>query len=234
LGGIEREEKGMGIYRYETHLHTSEASACAIVNGKEQARRYKEAGYAGIIVTDHFFNGNTCIPASLPWEKRVDLFRRGFENAKEEGERIGLSVFFGWEAKYGSQEFLIYGLDIAWLKEHPEIMSWSIEEQYRNVNEAGGLVVHAHPFRERPYIKEIRLFPEAVHAAEVMNIGNGNKIFDEKATKYAKQHNLIMTAGTDSHGFEEKRSGMMFQHRLADIHDFIQSVKSGEYELIKY
>lgn len=223
----------MGIYRYETHLHTREASACAIVNGKEQARRYKDAGYTGIIVTDHFFNGNTCIPANLPWEKRVDLFCRGFENAKEEGERIGLSVFFGWEAKFGSQEFLIYGLDATWLKEHPEIMSWSIEEQFKNVNEAGGLVVHAHPFRERSYIKEIRLFPDAVHAVETINIGNGNKDFDEKATKYAKQHNLLMTAGTDSHGFEEKRSGMMFHHRLTNIHDFIQSVKSGDYELIQ-
>ena len=223
----------MGIYRYETHLHTSEASACAMISGKEQARRYKEAGYAGIIVTDHFFNGNTCIPAKLPWEKRIDLFRRGFENAKEEGERIGLSVFFGWEAKFGSQEFLIYGLDIQWLKEHPEIMFWSVEEQYKNVHEAGGLVVHAHPFRERSYIKEIRLFPDDVHGVEVINIGNGNKEFDDKARKYAEQHNLLMTAGTDSHGIEEKRSGLMFHHKLRDINDFIQSIKLGEYALIE-
>ena len=39
---------------YETHLHTSEASACSIITGAEQARTYKEAGYSGIIVTDHF------------------------------------------------------------------------------------------------------------------------------------------------------------------------------------
>ena len=47
------------MYKYETHLHTCEASACASAKGEEQARRYKELGYDGIIVTDHFFNGNT-------------------------------------------------------------------------------------------------------------------------------------------------------------------------------
>ena len=53
----------MSLFLYETHLHTSEASACANVSGREQARIYRKAGYAGIIVTDHFFNGNTAVSA---------------------------------------------------------------------------------------------------------------------------------------------------------------------------
>ena len=57
------------LYKYETHLHTKEASACASSTGAEMARAYQAAGYAGIIVTDHFFNGNTAVPANLPWEK---------------------------------------------------------------------------------------------------------------------------------------------------------------------
>jgi hypothetical protein len=223
----------LGQFHYETHLHTTEASACAHVSGKEQARRYKASGYDGIIVTDHFFNGNTCIPTDLPWEKRVDLFCLGYESAREEGERIGLSVFFGWEARFGSTEFLIYGLDKQWLKNNPEIMSWSVEEQYQRVHEAGGLVVHAHPFREASYIKEIRLFPDAVDAVEAINIGNTNKDFDDKAAEYARQHGLLMTAGTDSHGIEHKRSGVAFGHRLKGINDFITSIKAGEYALIQ-
>lgn len=31
----------MDLYLYETHLHTAEASACAILTGAEQARLYK-------------------------------------------------------------------------------------------------------------------------------------------------------------------------------------------------
>ncbi|NLK29203.1 MAG: histidinol-phosphatase [Clostridiales bacterium] len=223
----------MSAYRYETHLHTKEASACAMVDGKEQARRYKEAGYEGIIVTDHFFNGNTCIPENLPWEKRIDLLCKGYENAKEEGDRIGLSVFFGWESCYNFTEFLVYGLDKTWLKSHPDMLSWSIEEQYRRVHEAGGFIVHAHPFRERSYIKQIRLFPEFVDAVEAINVGNGNEEFDNKAAIYAAKHNLPMTAGTDSHGYEKMRSGLVFDHKLKDIKDYISSIQSGNYNLIK-
>lgn len=90
---------------YETHLHTSEASACSIITGAEQARTYKEAGYSGIIVTDHFFNGNTAIPKGLPWEKRVEMFGKGYENAKKEGDKIGLSVFLAGSLVMMGQNF---------------------------------------------------------------------------------------------------------------------------------
>jgi hypothetical protein len=217
---------------YETHLHTSEASACSIITGAEQARTYKEAGYSGIIVTDHFFNGNTAIPKGLPWEKRVEMFGKGYENAKKEGDKIGLSVFFGWESCYDGTEFLIYGLDLDWMKSHPEMLDWTIEEQYNNVHAAGGYVVHAHPFRERPYIKEIRLFPNFVDGVEVYNVGNRNMEFDKKAVAYAKKHNLPGFAGTDSHGFEHERYAMGFDKPLSSIEDLLINVKSSNYKLI--
>lgn len=222
----------MDLYLYETHLHTAEASACAILTGEQQARLYKEAGYAGIIVTDHFFNGNTAVPRDLPWEERVDLFCRGYENAKKEGDKIGLSVFFGWEANYKGTEFLIYGLDHEWMRNHPDMPNWSVEEQYRRIHEAGGYVVHAHPFRVRPYIKEIRLFPESVDAVEIYNVGNRSTESDRMAADYAKKHNLPGTAGTDAHGFEPERSGLAFYEPLKDIRDFIENIKSGNYQLI--
>jgi hypothetical protein len=222
----------MGLYLYETHLHTSEASACSIRSGAEQVRLYKENGYSGIIVTDHFFNGNTAIPDDLPWEERVDLFCKGYENAKEEGDKIGLSVFFGWESNYKGTEFLIYGLDKEWIKNHPEMLSWSVEEQYRQIHEAGGYVVHAHPFRIRAYIKEVRLFPDYVDAVEVYNEGNGSMEFDKKAAAYAKKHKKPGLAGTDAHGFEYGYNGMGFKKPLNSIQDFILSVKAGNYKLL--
>jgi histidinol phosphatase-like PHP family hydrolase len=223
----------MSLYQYETHLHTTEASACAVRSAAEHVRYYKELGYAGIIVTDHFFNGNTNIPNDLPWEERVDLFCRGYENAKTEGDRIGLSVFFGWEANFQCTEFLIYGLDKEWLKSHPDILSWSIEEQYQRVKEDGGFVVHAHPFRVRPYIKEIRLFPDCVDAVEAINVGNHNDDFDRKALLYARKHKLPVTAGTDAHGRDSLYSGVAFHHKLENINDFITGIKDGRHELIR-
>lgn len=223
----------MAGYKYETHLHTSEASACALLSGEEQALIYKEAGYDGIIVTDHFFNGNSCISSDLPWQERVEQFCRGFENAKLVGDKIGLSVFFGWESNYRGTEFLIYGLDKEWLISHPDMLSWTIEEQYKRISEAGGLVVHAHPFRIRPYIREVRLFPDCIDAVEAINVGNRNEDFDRQAAAYAKKHKKPVTAGTDSHGKEQIRSGMVFDHKLKDIKEYIDCVISGRCELIR-
>ena len=61
-------------FLYETHMHTKEASACARCSGDEMARAYKEAGYAGVIVTDHNWGGNTCVDRSLPWEEIDNRF----------------------------------------------------------------------------------------------------------------------------------------------------------------
>lgn len=222
----------MDLYLYETHLHTSEASACSHVTGAEQARKYKEAGYSGIIVTDHFFTGNSAIPHDLPWDKRIELFCKGYDNAKREGDRIGLNVFFGWESNFRGTEFLIYGLDQEWMTNHPEMLYWSVEEQYHNIHKAGGYVVHAHPFRDRAYIKEVRLFPDFVDAVEVYNIGNGSIEIDKKAVSYAKKHNLPEFAGSDSHGYATKLNAMGFKKPLNSIHDFLASVKAGEYSLV--
>lgn len=222
-------------YLYETHMHTSESSACAHNNGAQMARAYKAAGYEGIIVTDHFFYGNTAVDRSLPWPDWVKAFCLGYRHAKEEGERIGLSVFFGWESGYRGTEFLIYGLDEEWLLNHPEIRDCDIREQFELVHAGGGIVCHAHPFREEPYIAEIRLFPEYVDAVEGVNAmhssaaskSHKNPLFNDRAIEYGKKYGLPFTAGSDQHTTEMIGGGMLFPERLKDIRDFNRAVLCG-------
>ena len=38
----------------ELHLHTSESSPCGRVPAKKGMTMYREAGYDGVVVTDHF------------------------------------------------------------------------------------------------------------------------------------------------------------------------------------
>ena len=182
-------------YRYETHLHTSQGSACGKCTGEEMAEAYKEAGYTGIFVTDHFFYGNTAVDRSLPWEEWVESYCKGFEQAKKTGDRIGLQVFFGWEASYNGIDFLVYGLDKQWLKSHPEIRDCTVEEQYKMVKRDGGMVIHAHPFREADYIPEIKLYPEWVDGVEVVNSSHRNPDFNTKAYEYAEKYDLPQTGG---------------------------------------
>lgn len=223
-------------YLYETHMHTSEGSACASCSGTEMARAYAEAGYTGIIVTDHFFYGNTAVDRSLPWSEWVEKYCLGYEHAKAEGDRLGLQVFFGWESGYRGTEFLIYGLDKQWLLSHPEIKDATVEEQFALVHAGGGIVCHAHPCREASYISEIRLFPEYVDAVEGINASHssrakrslGHPEFNERAILYAKEHNFPMTAGSDQHNTDMVGGGMIFPRKLTDIHDFNRAVLNRE------
>ena len=52
---------------------------------------------------------------SLSWEEKVELFCKGYENAKAEGAVVGVDVFFGFEYAVNGAEFLIYNLDKEWL-----------------------------------------------------------------------------------------------------------------------
>lgn len=232
------DDKSKDKFIYETHLHTSEGSACGRSKGADIARAYKAAGYTGIIITDHFFYGNTAVDRGLPWAEWVEGFCKGYENALCEGSKIGLQVFFGWEAGYRGTEFLIYGLDKAWLLSHPEIRDADIPTQYALVHASGGIVVHAHPFREAPYIPEIRLYPEYVDGVEAVNATHsgtmsknrsmGHPEFNERAVSYADEHNLAKTAGSDQHSTEMVYGGMVFNRRLDDINDFVHAVLQGE------
>ena len=66
------------MYRYETHLHTRHGSRCGVSDGPEYVRRYLDAGYAGIFVTEHFTHGNYAPDRSKPWREQMAQFRRGF------------------------------------------------------------------------------------------------------------------------------------------------------------
>ena len=227
----------MEKYLYETHLHTNQGSACGNNTGREMAIAHKEAGYAGIIVTDHFFYGNTAPDRSLPWQDWVYEFCSGYRDAKAISNEIDLDVFFGWESGYHGTEFLIYGLSEQWLMDHPEIKDATIEEQFELVHSGGGVVFHAHPYREEPYIPEIRLFPNHVDGIEMFNGSNkwtdGKDLFNERAAKYASEYNFPVTCGSDVHSINTIGSGVAFDRRLNDIQDFIKLVMNKQCELVK-
>ena len=215
-------------FLYETHMHTCQGSACGRATGKEQARVYKDAGYTGIILTDHFFGGNTAVSRELPWEERIDLFWRGYEEAKEEGDKIGLDVFFGLEQNIHFDEYLIYGLTKEYMKAHPEMEHWNRHQQLEEVHKAGGCVIQAHPFRMRSYMDQVRLGLRYCDGIEVANAGN-DQMDDARAWLYAQEFGLVMTAGSDNHcGAGWPLYGVMLEKRLTSIQDYVTMILNRE------
>lgn len=221
----------MKYYKYETHVHTSDGSKCALIPAVEQVRFYKSRGFSGLCITEHFFNGNTTVPENLSWQERVELYCKGYEFAKEEGDNIGISVFFGWEYSYHNTHFLTYGLDKEWLLSHPELLELSVNEYCRLVMREGGFLIQAHPFREDMYTDMIRLLPREVHGVEAIN-ANRSDFENERAIEYAQNYNLLQIAGSDNHSGEQRRlAGIKLTRPLTDIFDLIQAVKNKETEI---
>lgn len=223
-------------YKYETHMHTQEASACASSTEAEMARAHKQADYTGIFVTDHFFNGNTAVPRDLPWKERIERFCLGYEHARDEGERIGLQVFFGFEYAYHGAEFLVYNLDKQWLLEHENIDLGSPRQALLQMHQGGAFIIQAHPFRERDYIDHIQLFPRDIDGVEAINaahLGEDGKRMNQRALAYAAMFDLPATAGSDSHSVGRLfGGGVEFSEKLQKPLDYLTNLQAGKIRLL--
>ncbi|MCR4584536.1 MAG: hypothetical protein K5686_02325 [Lachnospiraceae bacterium] len=218
------------MYLYETHLHTVEGSACGVTPGREYPEIFKERGYDGIFITDHFFHGNTRPSRELPWPDYVDAYMKGYEEAKKAGDEIGFKVFFGIEENFEGDEYLLYGVDRAFLLAHPEIPHWSREEMIKAVHAAGGAVMQAHPFRDRDYIKKIHLYPEDIEGIEGINTANTAND-NLAALCYALHHSLMIQAGSDTHfkmSIGDGNGGIMYDKPIESEADYAKRLLRRE------
>ena len=220
-------------YLYETHLHTSEVSACAVSGAAEQVRAYKDRGYTGIIVTDHFVNGNSGCPRNAPWGEKMKYFLSGYEKAKAEGGKRGLDVFFGLEFTVRGSDFLTYGLEPEFLTAHPDMDRLTAEDYSSLVRRHGGYLAQAHQYRDDWYIEH--KFPvdhRLVDGIEVYNAGMPDET-NAKALAFARLHSLPMQAGSDSHNINAVfTSGIILEKRAESIHDIIAAIKTNRVTLI--
>ena len=220
------------MYKYETHLHTFPVSRCARASVEESLLFYKELGYDGVFITNHFIDGNVNLDGEMFYEDKIQFYFSDYEEALKLGKEIGLKVFGGVELSYKGTDFLVYGLDKQWYLEHPEIMEMKKSRELPFLMESGALVIQAHPYRDSDYIDHIRLFPQYVHGVEVMNTSRPEQE-QEIARLYAQHYGLIQFAGSDNHaGANRSRlSGMCSSEPIVDEKDFVAKVLAGEMDI---
>lgn len=221
-------------YLVQLHLHTSETSRCGHDTGYDIAKACKDAGYHLIAITDHFFNANIGCDRDLPWEEKVEYLTRGYRSAKKAGDEVGLKVIFGWETFQAGRELLTYGLDEKFLLENPDIDQLPYEDYIKAVYRSGGRIIHAHPYRQAPYIPDFKPDPSSVEAYEVFNAGNREEEWNEKALHEAEENHLLMFAGSDAHSCSNVLCGaMLFKNPVNDIHEIFSEAKLGNSKIVR-
>lgn len=216
------------MYKYETHLHTSPVSRCAKAGVRENLEYYKELGYDGVFITNHFLDGNINIDKSKPYAEKIDFYFSDYEKALELGKELGIKVFLGVEISEQGTDFLVYGLDKQWFLDHPEIMEMDRSAELQLMMDSGALVIQAHPFRAR---FPIRLFPKWSHGAEVLN--SHDLASSQLAQQYCRHYGLMEFAGSDNHRGpgQSALAGIRCREPITSVEDFIAKMRSYQIEI---
>ncbi|MBR0219880.1 MAG: PHP domain-containing protein [Clostridia bacterium] len=223
------------MYSYELHMHTAETSKCGRSPARDMVKAYYDKGFSGVVITDHFINGNSYANDPETWKEKMDVYLRGYRAAKEAGDELGISVYFGVEYTHlggNGEDYLLLGLKPEHLyRELENCDKWSIEYLCDQVHALGGIVIRAHPYREAHYIRHpgIERPGLPIDAVEVFNAGNSQEIFNVKAQELALREGKPWTAGSDSHRTEDAgRAFVAFEEKPADYAELCDFIRRGK------
>ncbi len=225
----------MKKYLYEMHLHTHETSNCANIAGKVAVEEYINAGYDGIVVTDHL-SPSTYMKYGrelLPWKKKIDFFLRGYKTVKK-ASAGRINVLLGMELRFrtseGDNDYLVYGINEDFLYAHPDLLEMNIRNFYSLAKENGFLVFQAHPFRIGMKVTN----PKYLDGVEIFNGNPRHNSSNDIAEMWAKKYDLLATSGSDYHELEDLGSGgIWFNKEIKDNKTLVEELIKRDYEIKK-
>lgn len=209
--------------KIDMHIHTSHGSACAQMDPDQLVERAKKVGLDGVCITDH----------DQIWAR--DAIQRI-------RDRHDFLVIGGAEVSTDSGEILVFGL-------HESVLRVGTPSDLRAmVDEAGGAMVMAHPFRTEPELvsahadRENQTDDRGPDPFEVlaqrpifgfldgMEVYNGQSGMREAVfTADAAAHlNLPGTGGSDAHAVHGVGSCYtLFDATIRDEGDLVAEIKAG-------
>ena len=218
-------------YKYELHCHTKETSLCGQVPAREIVKMYKEKGYSGIVITDHY-SPMTFKPSRVYRPHTdMDFYLKGYKEALKEADE-NFTVLLGMEIRYyaTANDFLVYGVTEEFLRTKGNLMKLYPRKFYKLAKENNMIVVQAHPFREWM----IRIKHKYLDGAEVHN-GKTSKERNKKAFDWFREKKMaVKVSGSDFHRPKNLATGGIITNEPIKTNDaLLRILRSGEYELIE-
>lgn len=218
-------------YKYELHCHTKETSLCGQVPAAEIVKMYKEAGYSGIVITDHY-SPMTFKPSRV-WRPQTDIdyYLKGYKEALKYADE-NFTVLLGMEIRYyaTANDYLVYGVTEDFLRNNGNLMKLHTKKFYKLANANNMLVIQAHPFRNSIMI---RISPEYLDGAEIHN-GKADIESNKKAAQWAEENNMaIRVSGSDFHRPKNLADGgIITTEPIKTNDDLLRILRSGNFEMI--
>jgi predicted metal-dependent phosphoesterase TrpH len=202
-------------FAVDLHTHTRHGSNCSYMEPPALVARALELDLDAVCITEH----------NAAWEE---------DALNALGDGTSLRLFAGIEVSTEWGDVLVFGLEGA--APRPK----SIEELRQTVDESGGFMIAAHPFRRYSVggvavdIEEASKWPLLRHvdAAEVYN-GISTRHEIELAKEVLTRLGLRGVGGSDSHAPHTLGTCYTrFEEPLAGVGDLVAALKAGRFRAV--
>jgi|Deesub1362A_J573_1020465.scaffolds.fasta_scaffold01274_14 predicted metal-dependent phosphoesterase TrpH len=208
-----------GFY-LDLHVHTAPASPCASSSLEEIVAEAKRIGLDGICLADH----NHLWPAAAVAEMR---------------RRYDFLILRGNEITTAQGDMLVFGLE----QDIEGIVT--LEELRHLVDDAGGFLIAAHPFRGFLVVggDELGLAAEEAARRPLFSLVDALEVMNSKVTpnenRFAAQVAQVLglpgTGGSDAHQAEEVGLfATRFPVRIDDERDLVAALRRGGYRAVAF
>ncbi len=201
--------------RIDLHIHTAPLSACSYINPRELILEARRLELDGICLTEH----------QAVWDPaEVDKLSAG----------VGIKIFRGNEFTTNQGDVLVFGY-------YEEIKTVMVIQELREiVQQAGGFMIAAHPFRgfKTFGIGQLQMTVEQASQRKVFDyvdaveIGNGKLSAEENdmARKVSEKLELPGTGGSDAHRVDEIATWVtVFEKNIEDEIQLVEEFHAGRF-----
>lgn len=220
----------MRKFLIDTHCHTSEVSHCGQTDAAETVRLYYSMGYKGVAITDHLSMKSFDEMEDAPWDKMIDHFMTGYNNALRQAQELGdFKVYLGAELRFSENDndYLIFGLSEDKLRKMDGIIDMGLEKGVEHIRSLDCIIIQAHPFRNNCTITK----PGLLNGIEAYNGHKGHDSRNDIALKWAEKFGYIITSGSDFHGEHDPTSGIYVDNIPENEDQLRDLILSGDYNL---
>lgn len=224
------------MLKLETHLHTTYGSHCGQLDEHQIAEGYYKAGYAGIIVTDHFARGPFHYVGNelnRSTQEILEQYSIGYRKVKEACKAYGIEVYRAAELRFDEcmNDYLVYGWTDDLFSDPDAIFKGGLEAFIPRCREAGAILIQAHPFRDGSHPAD----PSLLDGIEVFNGHPRHDNRNPKALALAQKTGLIQLSGSDCHQTPDIGiSGILVDKLPKDSLAISNLIRSGNYLLITH
>jgi predicted metal-dependent phosphoesterase TrpH len=139
------------------------------------------------------------------WKDKVDAYLSGYRSAREEGQKIGITVLLGMELRFDENynDYLVYGFDESFLLDYKELYNMGLKKFKSFARKNNLLIYQAHPFRS--WVTPAN--PAYLDGVEVFNGNPRHDSNNQLALTFARKNKLKMLSGSDFHQKEDLALG---------------------------